>query len=44
MLEKKILRRIVSSVEEHTLIIIAHRKESISLCNKVIDLSKINKA
>jgi ABC-type multidrug transport system fused ATPase/permease subunit len=43
-LEKKILRRIVSSVEEHTLIIIAHRKESISLCNKVIDLSKINKA
>lgn len=43
-LEKKILQRVISSFEEHTLIMIAHRKESISLCNKIIDLSKINKA
>ena len=42
-LEKKILQKIITSIDEHTLIMIAHRKESISLCNKIIDLSKINK-
>ena len=42
-LEKKILRNIISKLNTHTLIVIAHRKESTSICNKTIDLSKINK-
>ena len=42
-LEKKILNNIITSFGEHTLIMIAHRNETISLCNKTINLSKINK-